>query len=110
MLDNLDTFRVGDLGFDFNTDLDGVWFEGTAQVAAAYKAIDRNDSRAAPWLDRLRQVQDSGTGALPATNVEDLTTGFYLFDGTPWLYHQRPHIAATAWFVLAEIGVNPLAG
>lgn len=110
MLDNLDTFRVGDLGFDFNTDLDGVWFEGTAQVAAAYKAIDRNDSRAAPWLDRLRQVQDPGTGALPATNVEDLTTGFYLFDGTPWLYHQRPHIAATAWFVLAEIGVNPLAG
>jgi hypothetical protein len=97
--------RVGD-GFDFNQDKDGVWFEGTAQMAAAYGRIG-NGRRRQELLGALRSAQLS-TGALPATSKDGLTTGFFLPDGKPWLYFRRPHIAATAWAAIAELGVNPL--
>ena len=35
--------------------------------------------------------------------------GFGLFDGSPWEYGAAPHIAPTAWFVMAVNGFNPYA-
>ena len=40
-------------------------------------------------------------------SIDGLTTGFNLNSGKPWLYYRRTHVGATAWFILAELGVNP---
>jgi hypothetical protein len=92
-------------GFDFNEDGDGIWFEGTAQMAAVYKLIGQS-ARHEATLNLLRQHQHV-SGGLPAASRDYTSTGFHLRDGTPWLYHNRLHIGATSWLVLAEQGVNP---
>ena len=100
--------------FDFNCrDGDGAWWEGTAQVAAALRWLDR-DHEAAPILARLRDAQlksGGAPGALPAASRCGLTTGFYQTfrsgKTVPWLYPNWPHIGATAWFIFAALGVNP---
>ena len=47
------------------------------------------------------------SGLFPAATVPNLSTGFGLFDGAPWEYGDAPHIAPTAWFVMAVNGFNP---
>lgn len=96
--------RVGD-GFDFNEDHDGIWYEGTAQMAAAYLETGQR----AKWqnlVSFLRSTQ-SPSGGLAASDTDGLTTGFYLPDGQPWLYFLRVHVGATSWLVLSGNGVNP---
>ena len=100
--------------FDFNCrDGDGAWWEGTAQVATALRWLKR-DQEAAPILARLRNAQlkaNVASGALPAASRCGLTTGFdQTFQSgktVPWLYPNWPHVGATAWFIFAELGVNP---
>jgi hypothetical protein len=55
------------------------------------------------------------SGLLNATRVYALSTG--ITRGTspdappmPVVYHRRPHLAATAWAILAERGFNPFTG
>ena len=102
-------------GFDFNCkDGDGAWWEGTAQVAAALRSLNRN-SEAVPILSRLGLVQiKSGParGAIPAASKCGLTTGFTKIwpssnEALPWLYPNNPHIGATAWYIFAMLGKNP---
>ena len=50
------------------------------------------------------QLED---GLFPAATVDNLSTGFGLFDGSAWEYGTAPHIAPTAWFVMAINGFNP---
>ena len=92
-------------GFDFNRDKDGVWYEGTAQMALAYQETDRPQKARAvlAMLDAGKQR----SGAMPTTDGTTLTTGFIQPDGNPWLYFHSLHVGATAWAVLAERGVNP---
>ncbi len=91
-------------GFDFDTDLDGVWFEGTAHMALAY-AIVGHDDQASFYLGELRRAQEDdlyGDGlGLVATSKEDLTTGF----GTTYI--RRLHVGATSWMIFAELKHNP---
>lgn len=96
--------RVGG-GFDFNQDRDGVWYEGTAHVAAAYAAT-RADADWRSLIANLRAAQ-APSGGLFAADRDGLTTGFNLPDGRPWLYYHRVHAAATAWLVLAAARANP---
>jgi hypothetical protein len=100
-----DNMRVG-AGYDFNTDKDGVWFEGTAQVALAYKQIgySRKYEEILSYL-RANSLPD---GSITAADREGVTTGF-IVSGTamPSTYSKRPHIGATAWLALAEMGRNP---
>ena len=92
-------------GFDFNEDRDGVWFEGTAQMASAlYQAGQREK---ADELVRWLQLARMPSGGIAATDRDRVTTGFQLSDGNPWLYFRRPHIGATSWLMLAERRVNP---
>ena len=91
-------------GFDFNTDLDQPWFEGTSQAVVAYRLMGRSDT-AARYLAELQRVQTeaphaNGTGIVAAAQ-DGLTTGLN------WLYFNRLHVGATAWYVLAELGSNP---
>lgn len=86
-------------GFDFNTDKDGIWYEGTAQMAAAYQAIGQGE-KSATLLNLIEGAQFQ-SGAIPAASLDGLTTGF------DWLYYHRGHVGATAWYLFAKLGVNP---
>jgi len=91
-------------GFDFNTDRDGIWWEGTAHMALAFLASDRIPD-ALSVIDHLQYAQTFAPGGdglgLVAATPGPLTTGF------DWLYFRRLHIGATAWFALALSGHNP---
>ena len=91
-------------GFDFNNDKDGVWFEGTGQMATAYAfALQSTLSLATrDELSRAQQTPPFGdTRGLVAASHEGLTTGF------DFKYFRRLHIGATAWNVFAQLGYNP---
>ncbi len=94
-------------GFDFNEKPDGIWYEGTAQMAVAYHVTGQEEK----WKKTLRVIEEIQlkSGAILATNANQLTTGFYLSDGSEWLYYRRPHLGATAWYILARNGTNPFA-
>jgi len=110
----------GFIGFDFNCEHidpdpesdsvvkpDGVWFEGTAQMALAYK-INNEFDQAEFYLSELRRAQLEATNAngkgIVAASHDGVTTGF------SWEYFSRLHIGATAWYILAEQGFNPYWG
>ncbi len=86
-------------GFDFDTDRDGVWYEGTAHMAAAYQVVGQRAKALA--LLTLITGNQMRNGAIPAASKDRLTTGF------DWLYYRRGHVGATAWYALARLGVNP---
>ena len=86
-------------GFDFDTDKDGIWYEGTAQMAVAYKIIG-DEAKAQSLLKEIEKAQ-LPSGAVPAASKDELTTGF------DWFYFHRGHLGATAWYLFAKLGVNP---
>ncbi len=94
----------GFTGFDFNTDRDGVWFEGTGHMATAYAWISQSVS-ADTYRQELNQAQATppfGDGFGIAAASHDAVTsgfGFNLF--------RRLHVGATAWHVFAQLGFNP---
>ena len=83
----------------------GWWAEGTAYTALMYR-LRGDDASAAAALDALIGIQLEN-GLFPAATVDNLSTGFNLFTGDPWVYGTAPHIAPTAWFVLAVNDFNP---
>ncbi len=85
----------------------GWWAEGTAYTALMYR-LRGEDEAATAALDALEGIQ-LDSGLLPAATVDNLSTGFGLFDGSPWEYGTAPHIAPTAWFVMAVNDFNPYA-
>jgi hypothetical protein len=99
------TTDAGYHGFDFNEDRDGVWFEGTAQMATAYQRAGRPQD-AGTFTATLGQAQGTppfGDGfGIAAASRDGLTTGFSGF-----LYFLRLHVGATAWTVFAQLGFNP---
>lgn len=98
-------------GFDFNQDdeEDGVWFEGTGQMAVAYRWSSRSASAAAA-LESLRLAQVLGSNAdgkgIIAASRSHLGTGMSNEYG-PIEYHDRLHVGATCWYIFAEKGYNP---
>lgn len=99
------------IGFDFNDDRDGIWWEGTAQAALAYRAVGRPEKSCA-ILDALAG-QFSPGGLVWAASVPRLTTGLALGPDSAtadFVYWRRPHLGATAWAVLAATGWNPFTG
>jgi len=93
-------------GYDFNTDKDGVWFEGTAQAALAYKQAGKLE-KYGQILEFLNKNADQA-GAIAAADRDGVSSGF-MVSGTsiPWKYGKRAHLGATAWLALAQLGVNP---
>ena len=83
----------------------GWWAEGTAYTALMYR-LRSEDERAVPALEALERIQQED-GLFPAATVDNLSTGFGLFDGSPWEYGTAPHIAPTAWYVMAINDFNP---
>jgi hypothetical protein len=102
-------------GYDFNDDRDGVWPEGTAQAALAFRATgDAARSRALlAALDEARTPNGFYLSALPNDPASDrITTGFSSDDGAgvQVVYTKRGHLGATCWVLLARLGWNPFTG
>jgi hypothetical protein len=91
-------------GFDFNDDRDGVWLEGTAQMALAYSAA-RQPGRSLELRGELERAQTTapwGDGqGLAAACHDGLSTGF------GFSFFRRLHLAATAWHLFAQQRFNP---
>ena len=83
----------------------GWWAEGTAYTALMYR-LRGDDEKALSALKTMTSIQRE-SGLFPAATVENLSTGFGLFDGSPWEYGTANHLAPTAWFIMAVQGVNP---
>jgi hypothetical protein len=97
-------------GFDFNADRDGAWIEGTAQVALAYRLVGRA-SDAQPLFATIK-AQISTSGMVYATREPRVSTGLSTAPSggqADFYYYRVPHLAATAWAVLAAEGRNPYA-
>jgi len=95
-------------GFSFSDyDASHVWFEGTAQVAGAYKLLG-NTSSAATYLREIEKAQKYAPNGnrlgIVASSGDGLETGF------GWAYYSRLHVGATAWYILAKMGINPFWG
>lgn len=93
-------------GYSFGTAQSGVWPEGTAQMALAC-GISGNKNAASTALASLRTIQS----AHPKGNLRGIVAACDDFQGTGFdsnRYFAIPHIGATAWFILAQEGVNPM--
>ena len=100
-----------DGGFDFNGDRDGLWVEGTAQAALAYR-ISGDPARCQQILAGLRSDQTE-SGLLNATRNGRVSTGLSIdptATNADFFYYHRPHLGATAWAALAATGWNPFIG
>jgi hypothetical protein len=101
--------RSGD-GYGYRRQPDGIWTEGTAQVAAALQASGK------PVPDTLWQLlaaQRSDSGMLYATPQARIGTDFAIGPTSTYadfFYYHLPHLGATAWAALAAKGWNPFTG
>lgn len=95
-------------GFDFSAgDLDGIWNEGTAQMALCYWKQEQTEEYNA--VIGYLKTQEYENGGVPAADRDGVSTGFVL-SGTEelWEYNNTLSIGATAWYALAQMKVNPL--
>lgn len=101
--------RSGD-GYGYRRQPDGVWTEGTAQVATTMQASGK-PVPAALW--QLLLAQQSRGGMLYATPQPRISTDFAIGPNSTYadfFYYHQPHLGATAWAALAARGWNPFTG
>jgi hypothetical protein len=97
---------VSNSGYDFNSDRDGIWYEGTAQVALAY--LHTGNGKKYDEIITYLNASDQQNGSIYAANKDNITTGFTVSGTTSaWLYSRRVHLGATAWLAFAQLGKNP---
>ena len=108
-LEAVSAMRTEEGGYPFcATNANGGWWaEGTAYTALMYR-LRGHYAEAIAALSALRGIQ-LADGLFPAATVDNLSTGIELFDGSPWEYGSAPHLAPTAWFIMAVNGFNPYA-
>lgn len=101
--------RVGD-GFAYSEAKEGIWREGTAQVALLLQLLGRDDE-ARKLMTSLEALR-APSGSYFATSARELPTGFMLeTDPTqPRQYFRVEHLAAVAWVAIAQTRMNPFTG
>ena len=105
----VDPCPVGDpfSGFDFNDDVDGVWFEGTAQMALAFWKHGEI-SNAHMYLGEIEDAQVNAQNAnergIVETCHDSVTTGFFGPGGNELFKINRLHTGSTSWYILASSG------
>ena len=106
-LDLVDSMKTAEGGYPFcqENKNGGFWCEGSAFTALMFRERGEND-KFAETMNTLCTVQ-LDNGLFPAATVDNLSTGIYLSDGLPWEYSKDPHIAPTAWFIMAVNGFDP---
>ncbi|HJP99949.1 MAG TPA: hypothetical protein VJ862_15440 [Rhodanobacteraceae bacterium] len=96
-------------GFDFNTDRDGLWLEGTAQAALVYGTLGER-AKADELFTTISGQFAAASGYVYATREARITTGLSLgphSSTADFYYFHRPHLGATAWAALAALAWNP---
>jgi hypothetical protein len=96
-------------------DRNGVWFEGTAHLAAAlrHRAGWRDRQRAADLLCSIELAQDTlglaqTVGGRPLPERAGVVAASSPLDtGFGFGYYPYRHLGATAWYLLAATGSNP---
>ncbi len=94
-------------GYTYSEAGNGVWTEGTAQVAVLLE-LQRRPS-AARSLRAAIARQRTASGGYYASSAVSMNTGFMLATdpAEPRVYFRLEHLGAAAWAALAERGVNP---
>lgn len=84
----------------------GYWTEGSYQKIVSEHVLGHTDT----YQTQLAQLNAEAKpdGSITAANIDGLKTGFYIGDGSEWIYDHRVSVGATAWKALAELGVNVL--
>jgi hypothetical protein len=98
-------------GYGFNRHPDGLWTEGTAQMASVF--VLRGLAKRAASLWPLLRRQQADDGWLFATPQASLRTGLAIGPDSvtdDFRYYHLPHLGATAWAAIAAKGVNPFIG
>jgi hypothetical protein len=105
---DLSATDAGFSGVSFsNVDRSGVWFEGTAQLAAALNLRNNEGDKveAAKYLESIARAEESAPHAdgygIVAASKDGLNTG------VGFQYFAALHIGATAWYAMAEYDENP---
>ena len=94
-------------GFDFSAgDLDGIWNEGTAQMAVCF--LQLGDTERYDRIMAYLQTQTDKDGSMPAADRDGLSTGFVIAGSDMlWEYNNDQSIGATGWLAFAQLGINP---
>lgn len=83
--------------FDFNSDRNDIWFEGTGQMVVAFKVVGRT-ADASYFTDEIIKAQ--GTDGGVPYSLKGTDNGY-------WRMATYKSVAATGWLILAIEGVNP---
>ncbi len=84
----------------------GYWTEGSYQKIVSDWVLGHIDKYQAQLAQLDAEAKPDGS--ITAANIDGLKTGFYIGDGSEWIYDHRVSVGATAWKALAELGVNVL--
>jgi hypothetical protein len=107
---NLGVTKGGFSGVSFcSGDRSGVWFEGTAHLAAALELRNESgdESRAQTYLGDIEYVQTNGPNGDGLGIIAASKNGLSDCDGDK--YFASLHVGATAWYILAAGAANPFA-
>lgn len=97
-------------GFAYSEAKEGLWTEGTAQVALLMKLSGREEE--ADRLMKAVEAMRTPDGSYYAASTRQLPTGFMLeTDPTqPRQYFHIAHLAAVSWVAIAQQRYNPFTG
>jgi hypothetical protein len=104
-----DGLRDGE-GFAYSQAKEGLWTEGTAQVALLMRLSGRDEE--ADRLMKAVEAMRTPDGSYYAASIRELPTGFMLeTDPTqPRQYFHIAHLAAVSWAAIAQRRYNPFTG
>jgi hypothetical protein len=97
-------------GFAYSEAKEGLWTEGTAQVALLMRLSGRDEE--ADRLMKAVEAMRTPDGSYFAASTRELPTGFMLeTDPTqPRQYFHIAHLAAVSWVAIAQRRYNPFTG
>jgi hypothetical protein len=97
-------------GFAYSEAKDGLWTEGTAQVALLM-ALSGREKRAEA-LFRVVDGMRAPDGSYFAANTKQLPTGFMLDTdpAQPRQYFHMAHLAALSWAAISAMRIDPFTG
>jgi hypothetical protein len=85
-------------GYDFDSDKDDVWLEGTCQMAVAFQVVGRY-GESNYFIEEVIKSQDL-TGGIPYS-INGTWNGY-------WKMSTKKSVAATGWLIFATEHVNPM--
>ena len=97
-------------GFAYSEAKEGLWTEGTAQVALLM-ALSGHDEEAVRLLKAVEAMR-APDGSYYAASTRELPTGFMLDTdpSQPRQYFHIAHLAAVSWVAMAQRHYNPFTG